>query len=264
MIKISAIILCLSLVSMTWRSEAKTKYLEQGFSFVPSDNRITNNNHQINVDRPLVLTQAQGLQASEIEGIYIHLEYGYGNGITIEYTPYLLLKDGSIYKNLSSSLSELDVASSKQTEAKNWGTWQINGATLNIQWNDGESEAWDDNWFKAVAAQTGDSLSGNYQSLSLGGNTSVGGDVMTAAYDNISFLPNGEFSQTTGAGGSTDSVATNSQDSATGTYKLDNYTIEFRYHDGRVVEKTFYFYPQEGGKTDETIGIGGSSFVKED
>jgi hypothetical protein len=157
---------------------------------------------------------------------------------------------------------DLDVAKSKQTESKEWGTWKIKGKTLSIQWNDGKSNSWDDNWFKAFAAKKGDSLNGNYKSLSIGGNTAIGGDVMTAAFNNIVFLPNGQFSQEKGAGASTSNIATSSQNSANGTYQLNNYTIEFRYGDGKVVRKMFYFYPDEGEKTDETVGIGNSSFVK--
>jgi hypothetical protein len=78
----------------------------------------------------------------------------------------------------------------------------------------------------------------------------------------IVFLPNGQFSQEKGAGASTSNIATSSQNSANGTYQLNNYTIEFRYGDGKVVRKMFYFYPDEGEKTDETVGIGNSSFVK--
>lgn len=265
--KLSAILFFLFTVSIALKSEANTKYLfNKYFSFVSSDRQVTEHN-KVSIDRdrpnkPLTLTQAQKLKESDIQGIYLHLEYGYGGGITIEYNPYLLLKDGSVYKKLDAAPTDLDVARSKQTEAKEWGTWKINGKTLSIQWNDGKSDSWDDNWFKAFAAKPGDSLNGNYKSLSSGGNTSLGGDVMTVAFDNISFLPNGKFSQDKGAGASTGGTVTNSQSSASGTYKLNNYTIEFNYEDGRVVRKLFYFYPKKGEKTDETISIGSSNFVK--
>ncbi|MGF1539456.1 MAG: hypothetical protein ACFCU5_03230 [Pleurocapsa sp.] len=265
--KLSASILLLSIITIAFKSEAKTKYLfDKHFSSVPFDGQVTENSHKnfehFQSDQPPTLTQVGGLQESEIQGIYLHLEYGYSNGVTIEYNPYLLLKDGSIYKNLPASLTDLDVTRSKQTEAENWGTWQINGKTLSIQWNNGEQDSWNDNWFQAFPAEQGDSLNGNYKSLTLGGNTSLGGDIMTAAFNNISFSPDGRFSQEKGAGAFSDSVATNSQDSTSGTYQLDNYTIEFRYQDGRVVRKMFYFYPHENGKTDKTIGIGNSSFIK--
>lgn len=265
--KLSAILFFLCIVSIAFRSEANTKYLfDKYFSSVPLDLQVIKD-RTVSLDRPqtnkpLNLAQSQQLKESDIQGIYLHLEYGYGNGITIEYNPYLLLKDGSVYKNLNSALTDLDVARSKQTEPKEWGTWKINGKTLSIQWNDGENDSWDDNWFKAFAAKPGDSLNGNYKSVRTGGNTSLGGDVMTVAFDNISFLPDGQFSQDKGAGASTGDTATSSQSSASGTYKLTNYTIEFKYNDGRVVRKIFYFYPKKGEKTDQTVGIGNSSFIK--
>jgi hypothetical protein len=266
--KLSATLFFLFTVSIALKSEANTKYLfDKYFSFVPFDRQVTENN-KVSIDRrqinkPPTVAQVQKLKESDIQGVYLHLEYGYGMGVTIEYNPYLLLKDGSVYKNLDSSPTDLDVARSKQTEPTKWGTWKINSKTLSIQWNDGKSNSWDKNWFKAFAAKPGDNLNGTYQSLSAGGNTSVGGDVITVAFDNISFLPNGKFSQGKGAGASSSDTATSSQNSASGTYKLNNYTIEFNYEDGRVVRKMFYFYPEKDKKTDETIAIGNSNFVKD-
>ncbi len=269
--KISAILLFLSIFSISFKSEANTKYLlDQYSSSLVYDHQVTVNNKifldSLQTDSHLIATEIARLEESDIQGIYIHLEYGYGmigGGVSIEYNPYLLLKDGSVYKNLNLSPMDLDIAQSKQTEPDKWGTWKINGKTLNIQWNDGESDSWDDNWFKAFAAQEGDTLNGNYKSVSGGGNTSLGGDTAIVAFDNILFLPNGQFKQNTGAGASTSNTVTNSQNLAGGTYKLDNHTIELRYEDGKVVRKMFYFYPEEGGKTDKSLGIGSSSFIKE-
>jgi hypothetical protein len=248
--KRAAILLFLSILVIPLRSEANTKdmFLD------PLHSKET-----------LTLTQAQRLKESEIQGIYLRLKYGYGGvggGVTIKYKPYLLLKDGSVYKKLDSSPTELDVARSKQTEPNEWGTWKINSKTLSIQWNDGESDSWKENWFKAFAAQKGDTLNGDYKSSSSVGNTSLGGDAMVVAFDNISFLPNGQFNQNKGAGASTSGTVTSSENSAQGTYKLNNYSIEFNYEDGRVVRKLFYFYPDKDKKTDKTIGIGKSSFIR--
>lgn len=268
--QLSAILLFLFIVLISFKSEANTKYLfGKYFLSLPIDRQLTESTKvfldPLQTNKALTVSQAQKLKESNIQGIYICLKYGYGGiggGVTVKYNPYLLLKDGSVYKNLNSSLMDLDVARSKQTEPNEWGTWKINGKTFSIQWNDGESDSWDDNWFKAFAAKAGDSLNGNYKSLSGGGNTSIGGDVMVVAFDRISFLPNGKFIQNKGAGASTSNTATNSQNSAIGTYKINNHTIEFSYQDGRVVRQLFYFYPKKGEKTDETIGIGNSSFIK--
>ncbi len=260
--KLSAILLFLSILSLAFESKAKTKYMSESYPLTGNE-KVSSDLSQTN--KSLTLAKVQGLKESDIQGIYLHLEYGYGGiggGVTIEYNPYLLLKDGSVYKNLNSALSNLDVANSKQTEPEQWGTWKIDGKTLSIQWNDGKSNSWDKNWFKAFAAKKGDSLNGSYRSLSGGGNTSIGGDTMTVAFDNISFLPNGQFTQNKGAGASSGGTVTNSQSSSSGTYELKDYTIEFRYQDGTIVRKLFYFYPKAGEKTDKTIGIGKSNFIK--
>ena len=201
----------------------------------------------------------KGIKDTQIYGIYLHLEY---SGVAAEYNPYLLLKNGTIFKNVNVAPGDLDPSQSKQSEPEKWGTWKISGKTLNITWNDGKTASWGDNWLRTFPARENDKLNGNYRSLGGGNDTAMGGSTVTFDSNQILFSPNGTFTQETAVGGSSGGNAASSRGGANGTYKIKGHTIELRYGNGSLVRKTFYFYPSKGQKTDDAIGIGNSSFSK--
>jgi len=64
-----------------------------------------------------VTAPGQGLKPSEIKGVVLHQEYGMGVGgmMIIEYNPYLLLKDGTVYSHPYVCAYDLDVAASSSS-----------------------------------------------------------------------------------------------------------------------------------------------------
>lgn len=81
-----------------------------------------------------VTAPGQGLKPAEIKGIVINGETGIGVGgmVIIEYRPYLLLQNGSIYRYPTVAPYDLDVAASKIAEPNRWGTWKQEGKTLTV------------------------------------------------------------------------------------------------------------------------------------
>jgi hypothetical protein len=73
-----------------------------------------------------------GLKDADIYTVIFHLEYEYGVGGAIYpvYNPYILLKDGSIYKEPVVSPYDLNTTASRQAEPRKWGTWKLDGAQL--------------------------------------------------------------------------------------------------------------------------------------
>jgi hypothetical protein len=206
----------------------------------------------------------RGLKATEIKGIVINLEYSYGVGgaVISEYTPYLLLNDGSLYSNPVVSPYDFDVALSKQREPKKWGTWKISGGAITVNWPArNKSEKWEKNWFWARPAAGNEKIEGAFTSMVGAGNT-TGGNAMTVSSKNILFNTLGRFALT-GVGVGTNytdySIATAySKKDEAGAYALNGYSIELRFNNGTTMRRAFYFYPKDKAH----FGIGNHVYMQ--
>jgi hypothetical protein len=201
-----------------------------------------------------VTTIVRGLKPTEIKGIVINLEYGYGVGgaVVSEYTPYLLLNDGSLYSNPVVSPYEFDVALSKQKEPKKWGTWKISGNAITVTWPArNKTERWEKNWFWARPAAGNEKIEGAYISASGASNGAMGGNVMTVSSKNILFNNLGRFALTSIAVSNNNytdySIATSaySKRDEAGAYSLNGYSIELKFNNGTTMRRAFYFYPKD-------------------
>lgn len=219
--------------------------------------------------KPEELVTANGLKPAEIKGIAINMEYisGVGGGIYPSYEPYLLLTDGSIYDGPSVSPYHFDVAKSKQLEPAKWGSWKAVGKTMEISWPEkkDKSDTWEKNWFWARPATNGEKVAGAYKTISGGGNTALGGNVMVVSASNITFNKNGQFTMVSTSGGSNSgdfgvSSSAYAHKDGAGTYILNGYSLELRFNNGKVQQKSFYFYPD----SKEALGIGTSAYVLSD
>jgi hypothetical protein len=194
-------------------------------------------------------SNGNALSESQIEGIYLNLFYtltGIGGSFKMEYRPYLLLKDATIYRNLAGPPTDLDVVKSRQTEPKMWGRWRKSGNSIIVQWNDGKSDTWDKNWHIARPAKKTDRLKGVYGSLTGGGSTTA------VAADDFVFSDDGRFGRESAVSDLNNPLYTLNKSNNAGTYALDGYTLELRYSNGKTVRRAFYFYPD----SDDHIGIG--------
>jgi hypothetical protein len=214
-----------------------------------------------NTSRPV-----RGLKATEIKGIVLNLEYSYGVGgaVMSEYTPYLLLNDGSLYNNPVVSPYEFDVALSKQREPKRWGTWRISGSAIVITWpSRNKTERWEKNWFWARPAAGNEKIEGAFSSMSGAANSPMGGNVVTVSSKDILFNNVGRFALTGVAVGtnytdySIPASAYSKKDEA-GAYTLNGYSIELRFNNGSTLRRAFYFYPKDKAH----LGIGNHGYVQ--
>ena len=219
----------------------------------------------VNADN--VTNPVKGLKATEIKGVVINLEYSYGVGgaVISEYTPYLLLNDGSLYSNPVVSPYEFDVALSKQREPKKWGTWKISGGAITVTWpGRNKSERWEKNWFWARPAAGNEKMEGAFTNIAGAGNTAMGGNVMTVSSKNILFNTLGRFALTGVAVGNNNytdyGVATSaySKKDEAGAYILNGYSIELRFNNGTTMRRAFYFYPKDKAH----FGIGNHVYMQ--
>jgi hypothetical protein len=213
------------------------------------------------------LVNVKGTPAVSFHAVIMHLEYeaGMGGAIYPVYNAYILFKNGSIYKHPVISPADLDVASSKQTEPQKWGTWKIDADKLNVYWPlekpKYQNNTWEKSSYKNVLpAKKGETLEGSFKTLTGGGNTALGGDVLVVAAANISFNQQGKFTLAKTAGVSSGSDVwenTNSKTGETGTYTMDGYTIELKYNNGKTQRQFFYFYPDSR----KHFGIANSAYM---
>lgn len=213
-----------------------------------------------------VITGGKTLKADEIKGVVMNMEYTYGVGgmILPEYRPYLLLKDGNIYKYIKVSPYELNVAASKQAEPDKWGTWKQDGKNIIVQFPEKggmKTKTWEKNWHWARAASNNEKIKGAFKTIGGGGNTAIGGSSMIVVGANIAFNDKGQFTFEKYSGGSSYDfgvgVSTNAKKNTTGTYILSGYSIELRFNSGEVIKKLFYFYPD----SKEAFGIGDDAYT---
>jgi hypothetical protein len=214
-----------------------------------------------------IASPGKGVKSTDIHSVIMHLEYesGMGGGIYPVYNAYILFKNGSIYKYPVVSPADLLVAVSKQTEPLKWGTWQMNGTIISSYWAAEQPKYQHETWEKSsyyitVAAKKGEQLEGSFKTLSGGGNTALGGDVMVMTSENISFAKDGKFTTARVAGVSSGRDIwenTNSSSNEAGTYLLDEYTIELRYNNGKTERSFFFFYPD----SKKHFGIGQSIYM---
>lgn len=197
------------------------------------------------------INAASRLQGNEIEGIYMRTVTRYGlSGVYVKNAVYLLLKDGSIYKNLSGSPYLLNVEASKQKEAKHWGKWRRDGKVIVVTWLRGKPQIWK-KWFVTEQAKKGEKISGAFQSM----------DPFTGSkafnVNTIALTEEGEYYWANAKGGETSWQSIIAQSENGGRYELDGYSIIFHNEDGTRESYLFYFYP---GRRD-AFGIGKNHFL---
>ena len=183
----------------------------------------------------------------------------------VSYDPYVLLKDGTIYKAVPPvPLKEWNVAQSRVEHPRDWGHWQRQSdGGLIVQWGSvgkpikykpGECP-------QATPAKSGEQLRGTYSAFSSSTmHTSANTSNLSVSRD-INFSADGRFQEEHSAsysysktGGS--GLTTGSQKAHSGTYTLSGYTLTRRYDDGRVVQSWYC------RQTDESIYLGNTLYMQ--
>lgn len=210
-----------------------------------------------------------GPKSSEVVGIYSHMtmQMGYGGAFYPTYVPIIVLSDGTYYEDFDVPLADFDVAAARRERPKAWGKWRKQGGKFERMNSKG---AWEDSkWIgPLVGGKPGERLSGKFSNLTGGGNTALGGGTAIAIVSDIYFSPDGTFKSNKLVSGSSDGEGTdvrttvNSNNSNSGTYTLDGYTLTLKYSNGRVIKYAFaYMDPQT--KRDAAY-FNGSAYLKKD
>ncbi len=203
-----------------------------------------------------LVAAGKGLKDSQVLAVYAQQTTGVGVGgmMIMEFTPYLFLKDGSVYSDPYLAPDSFNAALSRDLEPQKWGHWTRQGKAFQIKWGDGESEAFTPQ-LTVTPAKVGQRLSGAFNHLGGGGNTALGGDVMVASSSTYTFTPDGRFKGGSSASATTSNVTAGSSRSTAGRYSLQGYNLTLHYDDGG--EKRLFFYVVDKNM----LHIGGADFL---
>jgi hypothetical protein len=189
---------------------------------------------------------------SKVQDVYFrsYTGFGVGGGVTIEFEPIILFKDGSYYEIEGPALEDVDLAASRAANPRKWGRWKQQGnmfTLINSQGKSRDHTLQQGSFFKAFPASGPEALTGSYKTIGGGGNSAIGGDVTIATKNVLTFLPGGGFTnqRSTGAinGGGWTGVgsAVSARSGGQGRFKVDRYTLVIDRPDGQRERKFFAF-----------------------
>jgi hypothetical protein len=217
-------------------------------------------------DAPLRVGTARSVAAQNIDAIDAIAfdsvtHFGYGGMLTFDPTPMVLFKSGDVaYMTVLNAPEGL--AAHRAAHPKLWLRWRREGNAILIgtaQWRRLP-------YTKTLGpAPAGYRLTGNYQSLSGGGNIAVGGSSGVIAWSNLSFDRSGAFTSGGGSGSFTETnggearVATSGvRADEHGAYEVNGYALTLRYASGRVEQRVIVVDPKEP----DVVWIDGSGWTR--
>lgn len=191
----------------------------------------------VNGSRP-ILTNNSNL--NEVEDVIIRTVTSYGlGGAYVKNEVSILFKSGDIMTNPSVPINALNIARSKRSDPKKWGTWEKKG---NILW---VTKLWKNKtydwkkWFQLRPSNKNIILKGRFKS-----SDGFGGSKVINA-NNVSFDGKGRFAWKNIKGGNTVWKPVYSKSNTAGTYTIDEYTLTLNYNDGASESFFFGFYPKD-------------------
>lgn len=158
-----------------------------------------------------------------------------------EWDQWTLFRDGTVFEGLPpGAVPDFDVAKSRTTDPKRWGTWKKTGETLQVAWTAGDWESFE-KWFPLVVAEAGEKLDGTWSRASTAKETGVTSDFFASGWQVISFRPDGTFSLDRGGAVSASGMVAASKSSGGGTYQLDGALLVLTYADGHTTRGSLFF-----------------------
>jgi len=210
-----------------------------------------------------------GSPGLSIETVVFDLDYLYGLGgmATPEYEPVYLLEDGRACQCGKFAAGDLTEAVLSSIEPGRRGTWRRDGSGYRITYADGSKpEEVDGDLSLPLPLPNALDLVGRYQALGGGGNIAFGGDVMTAAVEDLTFFPDGSFTQANFSFGSTTIVTAWGKRGTAGTWALEGSDLTLEYRSGETVRTSVFFSEKRGRRNGSdpygVLWIGGEDFKK--
>jgi hypothetical protein len=193
-------------------------------------------------------TGTAGLKNSDVEGVYLKNEYGFGVGgmMIQEFVPLLVLRSGLLYSGPIYAPQAFNAKLSQEKEPQRWGRVVVSGNKGTVTWLESRyksNETTYSPFHPTKPAPPGTMLRGTFSRTTGGGNTAYGGNTNIISVTSFTFFADGQFARGAIAGGAggndytgaTANVAFRSQAAdRRGHYRLDGWSIELAYDDGKT------------------------------
>jgi hypothetical protein len=206
-------------------------------------------------------------KTAEVEAYVLDLEYytyGIGGMVLPESYPVVLLKNGVALRDLQADPANIDLTRLRATQAGDVGTWKRSQTKYYLFWPDDEEPSEIDiDAARPQVFQTGQSLDGEWTSVSGGGDSSLGGSETISAVDSFRFYKDGSFSEGRSVGAISIGAVGGKGSGASGMYRINGPSLTLNYHDGRVTTTSlFYLDSDDDGDDGRLLWIGGESYVE--
>ncbi|MEL6868895.1 MAG: hypothetical protein AAFO81_03755 [Pseudomonadota bacterium] len=180
----------------------------------------------------------------ELRGVIVMgIQPGGMFGITDDFLA--MFDDGSYTEDLVTTFAD-GVQTSRRKNPKSWGTWRKRGDTVELREpGDNSYEKTRGTWRIAPSPEDY-RLSGCFGRL----NTSSGADYTSGTTVGVArtwcFWPDGRFTNSSTAFGSSSNASMRVSDKARGSYRIDGYVAHFVYDDGHTVTAAFGYASKDG------------------
>lgn len=156
-----------------------------------------------------------------------------------------LFSDGSYTSDLATTFND-SIEASKNKKPKKWGTWRGGEKTLSLRgYNDNDFEETNGSW-RIEPSPEDYRLSGCFGRLT----SNSGGDYTSSTIVGVArtwcFWPDGRFTNSSAAFGSSSEVSMGVSDKARGSYRIDGYVAQFTYDDGHKITTAFGYASNKG------------------
>ena len=197
-----------------------------------------------------------------VERVLFDLDYQYGVGGAAYpvYKPVVLFANGEACQCLEYAIEDIDIEPIKRREPGKTGRWRRSGSDYEVRWT-GSKKA---EMLKASVGPPRElpsaaSLRGHYQRISGGGNTALGGDVLSVTTTDLIFQENGRYRR----GGSrlmqSNAGVAAAENTAEGRWSLSGSTLTLEDNDGNTM-RTSVFYSAKR-KTTASFGAYGVLWI---
>ncbi|MEM8723906.1 MAG: hypothetical protein AAGE86_00145 [Pseudomonadota bacterium] len=182
-----------------------------------------------------------GGQAAQRVLFELKYSYGVGGAVYPTYDLVALLPGGAAAKLGSYAPGNVDVAAIRRTKPSDVGRWRSAGSNVQVRWSDGNTSELKPNVGPPTPLPSSRNLNGTFQAVGGGGNTALGGQVLTAQVKQFTFNSNGTFSQSSSKSASSGAGVGGSRSATSGRWALDGATLTLTYGNGRVVRTSVYY-----------------------
>lgn len=202
-----------------------------------------------NVERAPWIRAGRGVGDAAVKMVFPHRECGVRvGGYSCSISIYVLLKDGRIFSNIGGAPRDFDATAA--TRDVNNGHWRRRGRSIVVDWSAGSPTTIDPPFLQTGPAPADYRIAGTFAGGSSG--TAVDSYGTPSAYIAtnrvVTFKANGTFAERAAVGGYGEGgVGADSQRNA-GRYRIEGYTIELAYADGRRDNQLFSVINKVGGQ----------------